>query len=167
MVKPRRQFVDEGQNAKFKVSFEGSPNTQLSWSKDGKPLPSGSKFKVGRKRGRGGREKVCVCVCVCVCVLARARARVFDRAIERERGGGGGAERKCVCVCVCVCMRASERWGVCVFGGVGVRRESVCVCVEGGGKRKRDRQADKEHGEKEINQRGGGEWMVVGGNGLA
>ena len=72
VVKPRRQFVDEGQNAKFKLSFEGSPNTQLSWSKDGKPLPSGSKFKVGRTGG-GGRKKVCVRACVCVIERAREK----------------------------------------------------------------------------------------------
>jgi hypothetical protein len=45
VVKPRRQFIDEGQSAKFKVSFEGSPSTTLTWTKDDQPI-SGPRFKV-------------------------------------------------------------------------------------------------------------------------
>nr|KAG5714809.1 hypothetical protein BaRGS_000297 [Batillaria attramentaria] len=50
VVKPRRQFVDEGQSAKFKVSYDGSPST-FTWTKDGKPLSSGSKFKIYEQDG--------------------------------------------------------------------------------------------------------------------
>ncbi|PVD38115.1 hypothetical protein C0Q70_00726 [Pomacea canaliculata] len=51
VIRPRRQFVDGGQSAKFKVSFEGSPSTQLSWSKDGQSLSSSSKYKMYEQDG--------------------------------------------------------------------------------------------------------------------
>ncbi|XP_076449773.1 uncharacterized protein LOC143286078 isoform X2 [Babylonia areolata] len=51
VVKPRRQFVDEGQNAKFKVAFEGSASTQLSWSRNGKSLEASKKFKMYEEGG--------------------------------------------------------------------------------------------------------------------
>ncbi|ESO99751.1 hypothetical protein LOTGIDRAFT_141551, partial [Lottia gigantea] len=38
IIKPRRQLVDEGDSTKFKASFEGSSNTQVTWSKDGKEI---------------------------------------------------------------------------------------------------------------------------------
>lgn len=50
VVKPRRQFIDEGQGAKFKVSFDGSPAT-LTWSKDGKQVVSNSKIKIYEQDG--------------------------------------------------------------------------------------------------------------------
>ena len=46
VIKPRRQFVNEGQSAKFKASFEGSRSTVLTWSKDGKVLHSSRRNKV-------------------------------------------------------------------------------------------------------------------------
>lgn len=47
VVKPRRQFVDDGCNAKFKASFDGSKSTVLFWSKDGQVLSEDDHFKVG------------------------------------------------------------------------------------------------------------------------
>jgi titin len=38
VVKPRRQFIDDGGKAKFKSSFDGSQNTKLFWSKNGQVL---------------------------------------------------------------------------------------------------------------------------------
>ena len=46
IIKPRRQFVYEGQGAKFKASFEGSSSTFLTWSKDDSVLYSSRKIKV-------------------------------------------------------------------------------------------------------------------------
>ena len=46
IIKPRRQFVYEGQGAQFKASFEGSPSTFLTWSKDESVLHSSWKIKV-------------------------------------------------------------------------------------------------------------------------
>ncbi|CAG5119621.1 unnamed protein product, partial [Candidula unifasciata] len=46
VVKPRRQFVDESSNAKFKASFDGPPSTVLFWSKDGQILSNSDHFKM-------------------------------------------------------------------------------------------------------------------------
>lgn len=46
VVKPRRQFVNEGETAKFKASFDGPPQTKLSWSKNGTPLTADRQHKV-------------------------------------------------------------------------------------------------------------------------
>ncbi|XP_033728727.1 myosin light chain kinase, smooth muscle-like isoform X3 [Pecten maximus] len=47
IVKPRRQFVNEGQTAKFKASYDDTPQTKLTWSRtDGDTLSSGGKYKI-------------------------------------------------------------------------------------------------------------------------
>ncbi|XP_060064239.1 myosin light chain kinase, smooth muscle-like isoform X2 [Ylistrum balloti] len=47
IVKPRRQFVNEGQTAKFKASYDDTPQTKLTWSRtDGDALSSGGKYKI-------------------------------------------------------------------------------------------------------------------------
>ncbi|CAC5377020.1 MYLK [Mytilus coruscus] len=46
IIKPRRQFVNEDQSAKFKASYEGSLSTVLTWSKDGTVLHSSRKNKI-------------------------------------------------------------------------------------------------------------------------
>lgn len=46
IIKPRRQLGDEGETAKFKASFDGSPEPELSWEFKGKVLANGSKYKV-------------------------------------------------------------------------------------------------------------------------
>ncbi|BFZ15552.1 hypothetical protein BsWGS_18591 [Bradybaena similaris] len=46
VVKPRRQFVDENSNAKFKASFDGPQSTVLFWSKDGQVLSDSDHFKM-------------------------------------------------------------------------------------------------------------------------
>lgn len=50
VIKPRRQFVDEGSMAKFKMSHNESPQTKIAWDKDGLPLRN------------QGRTKVCVMI---------------------------------------------------------------------------------------------------------
>ncbi|KAK6166183.1 hypothetical protein SNE40_022941 [Patella caerulea] len=49
IIKPRRQLVDEGESTKFKASFEGSPNTQVIWSKNGKEITPDAHYKVYAK----------------------------------------------------------------------------------------------------------------------
>ncbi|XP_041374354.1 myosin light chain kinase, smooth muscle-like isoform X3 [Gigantopelta aegis] len=51
VVKPRRQFVDEGQSAVFKMSFDGSPDTSVSWTMNGEPIENDSKHKIYEKDG--------------------------------------------------------------------------------------------------------------------
>ncbi|XP_069108405.1 myosin light chain kinase, smooth muscle-like isoform X3 [Argopecten irradians] len=47
IVKPRRQFVNEGQTAKFKASYDDTPQTKLTWSRtNGDALSSGGKYKI-------------------------------------------------------------------------------------------------------------------------
>lgn len=46
ITKPRRQFVDEGQTAKFKASYDGPHSTKLLWSFNGMVLSNDSKHKV-------------------------------------------------------------------------------------------------------------------------
>ena len=46
VIKPRRQFVDGGENAKFKAAVEGSPEPEVEWKKDGETLMDGVKYKV-------------------------------------------------------------------------------------------------------------------------
>lgn len=46
IIKPRRQFVNEDQSAKFKASHDGSSSTVLTWRKDGTVLHSSRKNKV-------------------------------------------------------------------------------------------------------------------------
>ncbi|XP_063411106.1 myosin light chain kinase, smooth muscle-like isoform X4 [Mytilus trossulus] len=46
IIKPRRQFVNEDQSAKFKASHDGSSSTVLTWSKDGTVLHSSRKNKI-------------------------------------------------------------------------------------------------------------------------
>lgn len=46
ITKPRRQFVDEGQSAKFKASYDGPHSTKLLWTFNGMVLSNDSKHKV-------------------------------------------------------------------------------------------------------------------------
>ncbi|KAK3802373.1 hypothetical protein RRG08_034518 [Elysia crispata] len=46
VVKPRRQFIDDGAVAKFKASFDGPSSTQLYWSKDGNVLVPDDHYKI-------------------------------------------------------------------------------------------------------------------------
>ncbi|CAH1789051.1 unnamed protein product [Owenia fusiformis] len=46
IIKPRRQFVDEDQAAKFKASFEGSPTPTIQWSKGGNVIEESDKYKL-------------------------------------------------------------------------------------------------------------------------
>ena len=46
VTQPKRQFVSEGETAKFKASFEGSPQTELTWSLNGKNITKDDKHKV-------------------------------------------------------------------------------------------------------------------------
>lgn len=46
ITKPRRQFVDEGQTAKFKASYDGPHSTKLLWTFNGMVLSNDSKHKV-------------------------------------------------------------------------------------------------------------------------
>ncbi|WAR10971.1 MYLK-like protein, partial [Mya arenaria] len=45
LLKPKRQFIDEGETARFKASFEGSSDTQINWTKNGKPVALGDRVK--------------------------------------------------------------------------------------------------------------------------
>ncbi|XP_064598292.1 titin-like isoform X2 [Liolophura sinensis] len=49
IIKPRRQLGDEGETARFKASFDGSPEPELSWEFKGKALANGSKYKIYKK----------------------------------------------------------------------------------------------------------------------
>ena len=44
IIKPRKQFADEGKVAKFKASFEGVAN--VNWERHGQLLQQGDKYKV-------------------------------------------------------------------------------------------------------------------------
>ncbi|KAK3083033.1 hypothetical protein FSP39_012120 [Pinctada imbricata] len=46
ITKPRRQFVEEGQTAKFKASYDGPPSTKLTWSKNGKPITNDKQHRI-------------------------------------------------------------------------------------------------------------------------
>ncbi|GFS00859.1 myosin light chain kinase, smooth muscle [Elysia marginata] len=46
VVKPRRQFIDDGAVAKFKASFDGPASTQLFWSKGGTVLVPDDHYKI-------------------------------------------------------------------------------------------------------------------------
>ncbi|KAL4216906.1 myosin light chain kinase [Mactra antiquata] len=46
VLKPKRQFVNENESAKFKASFEGIESTSLTWSFQGKQLCDGDKYKI-------------------------------------------------------------------------------------------------------------------------
>ena len=46
IIKPRRQFTDEGGTAKFKASFDGVPTPTITWSKDDKLIEHGGRYKV-------------------------------------------------------------------------------------------------------------------------
>ena len=52
ITKPRRQFIEEGQTAKFKATIDGSPTTKLFWSKNGKVITNDSKHRVSKGQGR-------------------------------------------------------------------------------------------------------------------
>ncbi|XP_013419371.1 titin homolog isoform X2 [Lingula anatina] len=51
IIKPRKQFIDEGQTAKFKASVEGRPAPQLTWKKDGQALQDSGKYKIHERHG--------------------------------------------------------------------------------------------------------------------
>lgn len=44
--KPKRQFVNEGETAKFKAQIEESPSTVLSWNLNGTTLAHDDRHKV-------------------------------------------------------------------------------------------------------------------------
>lgn len=46
ITKPKRQFVNEGENARFKASFDGPPSTDITWSFNGKTITKSDKYKV-------------------------------------------------------------------------------------------------------------------------
>lgn len=46
ITKPKRQFIDEGDTARFKASFEGSTDTVISWSFNGKTITKDDRHKV-------------------------------------------------------------------------------------------------------------------------
>lgn len=46
ITKPKRQFIDEGDTARFKASFEGSTDTVISWSFNGKTISKDDRHKV-------------------------------------------------------------------------------------------------------------------------
>ena len=46
ITKPKRQFVNEGESAKFKASFEAWLGAEISWSLDGKTISNGGRYKV-------------------------------------------------------------------------------------------------------------------------
>ncbi|KAH9524016.1 hypothetical protein Btru_047901 [Bulinus truncatus] len=51
VVKPRRQFTDEGADAKFKCSFDGPKTTALFWTKDGVVLSADRRHKIYESDG--------------------------------------------------------------------------------------------------------------------
>ncbi|GFO38549.1 myosin light chain kinase, smooth muscle [Plakobranchus ocellatus] len=51
VVKPRRQFIDDGAVAKFKASFDGPSTTEIVWSKDGAVLTSDDHYKIYESDG--------------------------------------------------------------------------------------------------------------------
>ncbi|KAK6961312.1 muscle M-line assembly protein unc-89, partial [Biomphalaria glabrata] len=51
VVKPRRQFTDEGAEAKFKCSFDGPDSSKLFWSKDGTVLSADHHYKIYESDG--------------------------------------------------------------------------------------------------------------------
>jgi titin len=51
VVKPRRQFVNGGETAKFKVSFDGPQVTILSWIKDGVNVKETDRYKMYENEG--------------------------------------------------------------------------------------------------------------------
>ena len=46
IIKPRRQFVDEGAVAKFKCSCDGEPLPTVTWERNGKTVEESDKYKV-------------------------------------------------------------------------------------------------------------------------
>jgi len=46
IVKPRRQFTDEGATAKFKASFDGEPPPTLKWELNSQEVTNGGRFSV-------------------------------------------------------------------------------------------------------------------------
>ncbi|XP_062571039.1 myosin light chain kinase, smooth muscle-like isoform X2 [Saccostrea cucullata] len=50
VTKPRRQFTDEGQTAKFKASYEGPPGTKLLWTFNGMVLSNDTKHKIYQEK---------------------------------------------------------------------------------------------------------------------
>ena len=49
VTKPKRQFIDEGATAKFKVTIDGPPDTKVTWSVAGKPVIPSDRIKVREK----------------------------------------------------------------------------------------------------------------------
>ncbi len=47
IIKPRRQFVDEGSVAKFKCSCDGEPAPTVTWERHaGEPISESNKYQV-------------------------------------------------------------------------------------------------------------------------
>ena len=46
VTKPKRQFIDEGETAKFKVTIDGPPDTKVTWSVAGKLVVPSDRIKV-------------------------------------------------------------------------------------------------------------------------
>ena len=46
LVKPRRICVELGQNAKFRIAFEGWPIPEVNWNHNGQCLSDDNKYKV-------------------------------------------------------------------------------------------------------------------------
>ena len=49
IVKPRKQFTDEGATAKFKASFDGEPPPTLKWELNAREISDGGRFAVSEK----------------------------------------------------------------------------------------------------------------------
>ena len=49
IVKPRKQFTDEGATAKFKASFDGEPPPTIKWELNAREISDGGRFAVSEK----------------------------------------------------------------------------------------------------------------------